>query len=664
MRHAFTKHFVALQIHGSYIFHVNRYLVVIDDIWEQSSWKSIKSALVGNNNGSRIIATTRHMDVTREAGGLFHMLKPLSLEDSRKLFYTRIFGGEGVSIDNQLEEASDTILKKCAGVPLAIITMASLLASKPRGEWLEVLNTFDLGHKENRQVENTMKILSFSYYALPLHLRACLLYLSALPEDYIIKKNTLIWKWIGEGFTQKEPGKCLFDIGEEYFNSLVNRSLIGETNIGYDGVIQGCRVHDLVLDFIRSMSSEENFVFGLDEDDHKRPLGKVRWLALNHIKEELCLEDSVGLAELRSVNAIGCPGYIIRHLNLNFLRVLALESCGSQEAYDLEHLGKLLQLRFLGLRNTLVGKLPEEMGRLKFLQTLMLEGSGVEELPESMGLLTELLCLNADWKTRVPSWIGKLTSLQQLEMYPGGGDDDSSTSWFVKELGKLTQLRVLRFMIKVQDEGQIRKLLESLSNLHDVRDIHFGYYGAQLNNAAVLEPAGFVLSAQLRFMEMRWMEFSRLPVWINQHDLPNLRHLWLMLSDVDKQDWETLGKFPWLSCLHLVLVNTGRGGIITLDGDTFQKLESCSITKPLKFQKGAMPRLVVLDFHFNMRLLSDVEHDFDFDFGLVNLMSLQQVIIECHSSAAFPEEVERADATLRQAIDSHPNRPTIEISWF
>jgi hypothetical protein len=49
--------------------------------------------------------------------------------DSKKLFYKRVFNVE-VGIHSEFEEISMKILKKCGGIPLAIITTTSLLASK------------------------------------------------------------------------------------------------------------------------------------------------------------------------------------------------------------------------------------------------------------------------------------------------------------------------------------------------------------------------------------------------------------------------------------------------------------------------------------------------------------------------------------------------------
>jgi hypothetical protein len=95
----------------------------------------IRCALPDDSVEYRIITTTRIFTVAKEIGGPYKM-KPLSIENSRILMYRRIFGKEDKDKcpDEQLEEVSNRILKKCDGVPLAIITIASLLVSKGRNK--------------------------------------------------------------------------------------------------------------------------------------------------------------------------------------------------------------------------------------------------------------------------------------------------------------------------------------------------------------------------------------------------------------------------------------------------------------------------------------------------------------------------------------------------
>ena len=193
-----------------------------------------------NDVGYTIITT----NVAEQAGGSYK-LKPLSSNNSWKLFFRRVFGNKNKDNneetkkcpDDELAEVSDIILKKCAGVPLAIITMASLVACKARNklESYEVYNSIGTGMENNMDVENMRKILSFSYYELPCHLRSCLLYLSMFPEDFKINKDRLIRLWIAEGFIQcEEHGKSLFELGEFYFNELINRSMIQLIQTGAD----------------------------------------------------------------------------------------------------------------------------------------------------------------------------------------------------------------------------------------------------------------------------------------------------------------------------------------------------------------------------------------------------------------------------------------------
>ena len=144
--------------------YVCRYVIVLDDLWEVKHWDIISWAFPRSNQQSRLIVTTRIEDVAQACRidhGCIHYMKPLSEADSRKLFFRRIFGSED-KCPHQLKEVSVEIIKKCGGLPLAIITMASLLTTKSytRADWLKVCNSIGWGLEKNCDVEEMNMILS------------------------------------------------------------------------------------------------------------------------------------------------------------------------------------------------------------------------------------------------------------------------------------------------------------------------------------------------------------------------------------------------------------------------------------------------------------------------------------------------------------------------
>ena len=147
-------------------------MIVIDDLWDVQSWEHIKCALIDSKCGSRVVTTTRISDVAVQAGGAYK-LKALSHSHSGELFNTRLFGGKNKCRYDPPEEVYNKILHKCGGVPLAITTIASLLVGKLVELWSKVYNSIGFGYEDNKDVDNTRKILLFSYYDLPCHLRTC-----------------------------------------------------------------------------------------------------------------------------------------------------------------------------------------------------------------------------------------------------------------------------------------------------------------------------------------------------------------------------------------------------------------------------------------------------------------------------------------------------------
>jgi hypothetical protein len=185
--------------------------------------------------------TSRVLDAIESSGEDLKVM-PLSIDGSKELFYATLCGRRGtINFDPLDEQTIEYILQKCGCVPLAIIMIASFLAGKPQQEWTEVHNSIGFGQEDNIDAEN------ITNYDLPCHLKTCLLYLSIFPDGHVIEKDTLVWRWVAEGF-------------ERYFYELVSRSMIQAVENEDTGICTGCCVHDMVLDFIRPVAEEENFV--------------------------------------------------------------------------------------------------------------------------------------------------------------------------------------------------------------------------------------------------------------------------------------------------------------------------------------------------------------------------------------------------------------------
>ncbi|XP_015697938.2 disease resistance protein RGA5-like isoform X1 [Oryza brachyantha] len=639
-----------------------RYLIVVDDVWETKTWKFINCAFVDSNCGSRVITTTRKNTVAevvvKEVGDIYTM-EPLSSANSERLFYGRIFGDVcKAPTDYQLIEATEKILKKCGGVPLSIITIASLLADKSIRDWSSVYDSIGFGPTDkNEVVENTRKILSFSYYDLPSYLKPCLLYLSIYPEDHWIQNNSLIWKWVAEGFVHKEPGKALFEVGESYLIELIRKSMIQPAE-SYGSFLTWYRIHDMVLDLIRILATKENFVKILDREAEEHSLSShsstVRRIALHKRGNQEENDNlSAGMKQLRSLNAIQSPISTMPSLvSFQVLRVLALEDCDIKGGLQLKHIGKLRQLRYLGLRGTKVSELPSDIVELVDLQTLDVLETGLKEVPRSIGKLSKLMYLRVSQSTRILTGFGNLRSLQVLSIYWDSIDNYEN---FAVEVGKLTELRSLTVDGNAHevDDNTYKCLMESLCSLHKIQNLAIFGSGRDLSDWEGWDH--WEPHRKLSEFFMSYTEFPRLPAWVNSTCVPYLSELTIDVSTVEAKDLDALARLPLLSLLRLNVRHrfpwavAGGGGL-------FQNLRFLNTNMPLAFLRGATPKLKDVELYPHVSQDGDAS-----DIGLGSLPLLKTVEVALDCEAATPAQVEEAEAAWRHTVHAHPNRPVLYL---
>ena len=115
----------------------------MDDVWSIFLWSSIRGAFPDNKYGSRIILTTRNKNVATSVGGRYRVnhLEPLQENDAWALFCKKAFWNEpGHCCPKELEPLAHDIVKKCEGLPLAIVAIGGLMCSRSKiiGEWKKV----------------------------------------------------------------------------------------------------------------------------------------------------------------------------------------------------------------------------------------------------------------------------------------------------------------------------------------------------------------------------------------------------------------------------------------------------------------------------------------------------------------------------------------------
>ncbi|KAM3206097.1 hypothetical protein ACQJBY_061651 [Aegilops geniculata] len=358
-----------------------RYLIIIDDLWETSVWDIINQAFPKGSQGSRIVTTTQIEDVAiacccYQSEHVFEM-KALDDDHSKKLFFNRLFGSESDCPD-ELKQVCDEIAEICDGLPLATISIASILLSQP----VMSNDLFTYIHQSLISCfsavptsERTRQALNLSYNNLPRYLKTCLLYLIMYPEGYTFLKDDLVKQWVAEGLIYTPEGQDIEKVAESYLYQLIGRSFIQPICVNYNNEVFSCQVHGLVHDLIAHKSEEENFIVAIDYSCRKN-------VSFSHKARRLSLifgdaryaktPANIRKSQVRSVRFSGVLESIPCLTEFKLVRVLNLQLTGQghrdDDIADLTGISEMFQLRYLKIASDVCIKLPNHV--LQYLGTL------------------------------------------------------------------------------------------------------------------------------------------------------------------------------------------------------------------------------------------------------------------------------------------------------
>ncbi|KAL0384894.1 UNVERIFIED_CONTAM: putative late blight resistance proteinR1A-10 [Sesamum radiatum] len=350
-----------------------RYLIVLDDVWDVKAWDDVKRFFPDDNNGSRIILTTRQSEVAIYANSRspIHDMKLLHSEPSWDLLRVTVFGQEDCPY--ALEEIGWKIAENCKGLPLAIVVIGGLLSRDKNEEYWKIISQDVKSAIARNDGDQFMQILSLSYDSLPHHLKACFLYMGVFPEDYEIFVSQLIKLWVAEGFIKPLAPKSLEELAEEYLSDLINRNLIEVRRRNLNGEIKSLIIHDMLRELCVQIAQDEKFLQIISSHSHGFPQGRnnqrrvsIHSDTLNHLTvvHDSYLRSLLYFGYLQSSTQL--ESFLVSFRLLKVLNALTVKF----NEFPIGIL-ELVCLRFFAFCYRGERRLPESICNLRNLQTLV-----------------------------------------------------------------------------------------------------------------------------------------------------------------------------------------------------------------------------------------------------------------------------------------------------
>jgi disease resistance protein RPS2 len=449
-----------------------RYVLILDDMWEAFRLEDIGIPEPTLANGCKMVLTTRDVNVCDRMNCKNIKMKLLSKDESWNLFLDIV--GHDVLINNpNLKAIVEEVVKECARLPLAIITIAGSFKNVVDvSEWRNALEELRTSIKEPNNVATTIfERLQFSYERLKDEkLQLCLLYCALYPEDYEIDRDELIEHLIDEGVIKRMKSRQVeFDKGHTMLNKLENVSLLEG---GSDNNKYFVKMHDLIRDMALQIAGPK-FMVELEDFQDEEKWGKdlvkvslmrnsmfefpyispmcpkLSTLLLNRNNFHGSIPDSF-FVHLHGLNVLDLSHTLITSLpnsvsDLENLTTLRLMDC--KIFTRVPSLAKLTALRKLDLSRSRIKEIPHGLEMLINLRYLSLDARDLEKMP--LGILpklTQLQVLKFHWLSNSLGVNGEeIVKLKRLEHLKGRFYDINHFNTYVGSLEKVRPITISNY---------------------------------------------------------------------------------------------------------------------------------------------------------------------------------------------------------------------------
>ncbi|XP_027062226.1 putative late blight resistance protein homolog R1A-3 [Coffea arabica] len=589
----------------------NRYLIVLDDVWDIDAWNGLEASFPDDGNGSRVILTSRLRGVAPQ-DKLDHepySLPQLTPNETWDLLKGKLYPGQDLA-PPELCEIRQQVVEMCQGLPLTVVILAGILSRMDRYGWKEAVE--GLSSRNVSSTEQCTATLELSYKHLPDTLKACFLYFGGFPEDHEHNTKRLISLWVAEGFVQKNQPKRLEDVANDYLMELIGRSLVTVSKPRSIDGVKACRIHDLLYEFCVTKAKEENFSRLVRRDDKLSDINVPCYL------RRLCIDSNP-----EHFDKLGLFAPAIR-------RLLFLSSgMGNEVYFDFRFIFHIIKLvTVLDLSQIGLDPFPRELELLVHLRYLAILGQGKLDLPPSICNLPNLETLiwrNSSFHCSVslPDTIWNLKKLRHLELiseghkyycffFPSDNLDNSSQlrdldflaclsldpeENISKLLRKFPNIRKLRCSVNLKPDVEHHVAMDCLSQLESL-SLSRVLYGYQQFHIDFQFPLS-IKRLTLTYFGMPWRKMAAIG------NLPNLEVLKLLEEAFEGEIWEMEAeKFPNVRFLKLASLNivkwTASSEYEYEDQDYFPRLqklvlESCDALQEIPSCLGNSSTLEIIE---------------------------------------------------------------------